>query len=51
MQTIIEATTLSIDNYKDDLATMVYSGRRAEIETLYIHGCEFLGRFLAKIIK
>ncbi|KAL8112526.1 meiotic recombination protein SPO11-2 [Apium graveolens] len=38
------------DNYKEELAIMVQSGRRAEIEALYIHGYEFLGRFLAKKI-
>lgn len=38
------------DNYKEELAIMVQSGRRAEIEALYVHGFEFLGRYLAKKI-
>ncbi|KAH7840130.1 hypothetical protein Vadar_013039 [Vaccinium darrowii] len=32
------------DNYKEELAVMVESGKRAEIEALYFHGYDFLGR-------
>nr|XP_027080749.1 meiotic recombination protein SPO11-2 isoform X2 [Coffea arabica] len=40
------------DSYKEELATMVESGRRAEIEALYFHGYEFLGKYLAtKIVQ
>ncbi|KAI3772306.1 hypothetical protein L6452_03488 [Arctium lappa] len=38
------------DNYKEELAVMVESGRRAEIEALYFHGYDFLGKYLAKKI-
>ncbi|KAI3792375.1 hypothetical protein L2E82_06252 [Cichorium intybus] len=40
------------DNYKEELAVMVESGQRAEIEALYFHGYEFLGKYLAnKIVQ
>ncbi|XAR70250.1 DNA topoisomerase (ATP-hydrolyzing) [Bertholletia excelsa] len=40
------------DNYKEELAVMVRSGKRAEIEALYVHGYTFLGKFLAnKIVQ
>ncbi|KAF7151930.1 hypothetical protein RHSIM_Rhsim02G0235800 [Rhododendron simsii] len=38
------------DNYKEELAVMVESGKRAEIEALYFHGYDFLGRYIAKKI-
>ncbi|KAI3522596.1 hypothetical protein L1887_00505 [Cichorium endivia] len=39
-------------NYKEELAVMVESGQRAEIEALYFHGYEFLGKYLAnKIVQ
>ncbi|CAL5442620.1 unnamed protein product [Camellia sinensis] len=38
------------DNYKEELAVMVQSGKRAEIEALYFHGHNFLGKYLAKKI-
>ncbi|XP_028077336.1 meiotic recombination protein SPO11-2 isoform X2 [Camellia sinensis] len=38
------------DNYKEELAVMVQSGKRAEIEALYFHGYDFLGKYLAKKI-
>ncbi|KAJ9555130.1 hypothetical protein OSB04_009744 [Centaurea solstitialis] len=38
------------DNYKEELGVMVESGRRAEIEALYFHGYDFLGKYLAKKI-
>lgn len=40
------------DNYKEELAVMVESDRRAEIEALYFHGYDFLGKFIAnKIVQ
>ncbi|CAH1451362.1 unnamed protein product [Lactuca virosa] len=40
------------DNYKEELAVMVESGQRAEIEALYFHGYDFLGKYLAnKIVQ
>ncbi|CAL5437545.1 unnamed protein product [Camellia sinensis] len=38
------------ENYKEELAVMVQSGKRAEIEALYFHGHNFLGKYLAKKI-
>ncbi|XP_058199815.1 meiotic recombination protein SPO11-2 [Rhododendron vialii] len=38
------------DNYKEELAVMVESGKTAEIEALYFHGYDFLGRYIAKKI-
>ncbi|KVH90143.1 Spo11/DNA topoisomerase VI, subunit A [Cynara cardunculus var. scolymus] len=38
------------DNYKEELAVMVESRRKAEIEALYFHGYDFLGKYLAKKI-
>ncbi|GAB4857433.1 hypothetical protein Ancab_015342 [Ancistrocladus abbreviatus] len=45
-------TSLDIlqDNYKEELSLMVQSGQRAEIEALYYHGYDFLGKYLAKKI-
>ncbi|KAK4338463.1 hypothetical protein RND71_042950 [Anisodus tanguticus] len=40
------------DSYKEEVAAMVESGRRAEIEALYCHGYDYLGKFLAtKIVQ
>ncbi|KAL4592518.1 hypothetical protein LXL04_005516 [Taraxacum kok-saghyz] len=40
------------DNYKEELAVMVESGQRAEIEALYFHGYDYLGKYLAnKIVQ
>ncbi|MCD7455292.1 hypothetical protein HAX54_027693 [Datura stramonium] len=40
------------DIYKEEVAAMVESGRRAEIEALYCHGYDYLGKFLAtKIVQ
>ncbi|KAA8520873.1 hypothetical protein F0562_011546 [Nyssa sinensis] len=40
------------DNYKEEVATMVESGQRAEIEALYFHGYNFLGKYIAnKIVQ
>ncbi|CAM8947812.1 unnamed protein product [Rhodiola kirilowii] len=38
------------DEFKQELALMLQSGKRAEIEALYIHGYDFLGKYLAKKI-
>ncbi|PWA55193.1 meiotic recombination protein SPO11-2 [Artemisia annua] len=40
------------DNYKEELAVMVQRGRKAEIEALYFHGYDFLGKYLAnKVVQ
>ncbi|KAL8256015.1 hypothetical protein R6Q59_031082 [Mikania micrantha] len=40
------------DNYKEELAIMVQSGKKAEIEALYFHGYDYLGKYLAnKVVK
>ncbi|XP_027362146.1 meiotic recombination protein SPO11-2 isoform X1 [Abrus precatorius] len=41
---------LNKDNYMEELALMVQSGRRAEIEALYCHGYDYLGKYIAKKI-
>lgn len=39
-------------NYKEELEAMVQSGRKAEIEALYYHGYDFLGKYLAnKVVQ
>lgn len=38
------------EKYKEELAVMVERGRKAEIEALYFHGYDFLGKYLAKKI-
>ncbi|CAN4077656.1 unnamed protein product [Withania somnifera] len=40
------------DSYKEEVAAMVQSGQRAEIEALYCHGYDYLVKFLAtKIVQ
>ncbi|XP_073131201.1 meiotic recombination protein SPO11-2 isoform X1 [Henckelia pumila] len=39
-----------LDRYKEELAMMVQSGHKAEIEALYVHGFDFLSKYLAKKI-
>ncbi|CAN1300541.1 Meiotic recombination protein SPO11-2 [Linum perenne] len=38
------------DKYKEELELMVQSGKRAEIEALFFHGYDFLGKYIAKKI-
>ncbi|KAI4315465.1 hypothetical protein L6164_028272 [Bauhinia variegata] len=38
------------ENYKEELTLMVQNGRRAEIEALYYHGYDYLGKYIAKKI-
>ncbi|KAK1326566.1 Meiotic recombination protein SPO11-2 [Acorus calamus] len=38
------------DMYREELALMMERGRRAEIEALYCHGYDFLGKYIAKKI-
>ncbi|XP_021820855.1 meiotic recombination protein SPO11-2 [Prunus avium] len=38
------------ENYREELTFMVESGQRAEIEALYFHGYDYLGKFIAKKI-
>lgn len=35
------------ETYREELARMVQSGKRAEIEALYFHGYDFLGKYIA----
>ncbi|CAM8953716.1 unnamed protein product [Rhodiola kirilowii] len=39
------------DEFKQELALMLQSGKRADIEALYIHGYDFLGKYLTKKIS
>ncbi|KAJ4839150.1 hypothetical protein Tsubulata_008315 [Turnera subulata] len=38
------------DNHRQELELMVQSGKRAEIEALYFHGYDYLGKYIAKKI-
>ncbi|KAM2165957.1 hypothetical protein ACFX1R_040041 [Malus domestica] len=38
----------SLENYRAELTLMVESGQRAEIEALYSHGYDYLGKFIAR---
>ncbi|XP_062030700.1 meiotic recombination protein SPO11-2 isoform X1 [Rosa rugosa] len=38
------------ESYREELTLMVESGQRAEIEALYCHGYDYLGKFIAKKI-
>ncbi|KAK6274680.1 hypothetical protein POUND7_004389 [Theobroma cacao] len=38
------------ENYREELALMMQSGKRAEIEALYFHGYDYLGKYIAKKI-
>ncbi|PIN07896.1 Catalytic subunit of the meiotic double strand break transesterase [Handroanthus impetiginosus] len=38
------------DNYKEELAVIIESGHRAEIEALYFHGYDFLAKYIGKKI-
>ncbi|KAM7256522.1 hypothetical protein ACFE04_012263 [Oxalis oulophora] len=38
------------EKYRDELALMIQSGKRAEIEALYCHGFDYLGKFIAEKI-
>ncbi|TYI69273.1 hypothetical protein E1A91_D08G143300v1 [Gossypium mustelinum] len=48
-RSLISSTTLQ-DNYRQELAVMMQSGQRAEIEALYSNGYDYLGKYLAKKI-
>ncbi|KAK3227895.1 hypothetical protein Dsin_007757 [Dipteronia sinensis] len=40
------------ENYREELELMVQSGQRAEIEALYYHGYDYLGKYIAtKIVQ
>ncbi|KDP34754.1 hypothetical protein JCGZ_11275 [Jatropha curcas] len=38
------------ENYREEVALMVESGKRAEIEALFFHGYDYLGKYIAKKI-
>ncbi|KAJ7944969.1 meiotic recombination protein SPO11-2 [Quillaja saponaria] len=38
------------ENYKEELALMIQIGKRADIEALYFHGYDYLGKYIAKKI-
>ncbi|MED6167166.1 hypothetical protein PIB30_000417 [Stylosanthes scabra] len=48
-QTLMSSGILQ-GNYRDEVALMVQSGMRAEIEALYFHGYDYLGKYIAKKI-
>ncbi|KAL8138887.1 hypothetical protein V2J09_004888 [Rumex salicifolius] len=52
LQTAKSLTSSGIlqDNYKEELSLMIQSGKRADIEALYCHGYDYLGKYLAKKI-
>jgi len=40
------------ENYREELSLMVQTGKRAEIEALYCHGYNYLGKYIAtKIVQ
>ncbi|ESQ28974.1 hypothetical protein EUTSA_v10023831mg [Eutrema salsugineum] len=40
------------ENYRDELSMMIETGKRAEIEALYCHGYDYLGKYIAtKIVQ
>ena len=38
------------EKHREELALMVQCGKRAEIEALYFHGYDYLGKYIAKKI-
>lgn len=43
---------LTQDNYKEEVAVMIQSGYRAEIEALFVHGYDFLAKYIgSKIVQ
>lgn len=38
------------ENYREELGVMLERGQRIEIEALYSHGYDFLGKYIAKKI-
>ncbi|XVE64775.1 hypothetical protein DITRI_Ditri07aG0128900 [Diplodiscus trichospermus] len=38
------------ENYREELALMMQTGRKADIEALYFHGYDYLGKYIAKKI-
>lgn len=40
------------ENYREELSLMIETGKRAEIEALYCHGYNYLGKYMAtKIVQ
>ncbi|KAF5734791.1 Sporulation 11-2 [Tripterygium wilfordii] len=51
VKSLISSDTLQ-ENYREELELMVRSGYRAEIEALYFHGFDYLGKYIAtKIVQ
>ncbi|XP_042031340.1 meiotic recombination protein SPO11-2-like [Salvia splendens] len=46
----LESSEILQDTYKEELAAMIHSGCRAEIEALYFNGYDFLGKYIGKKI-
>ncbi|XP_057802778.1 meiotic recombination protein SPO11-2 [Salvia miltiorrhiza] len=46
----LESSEMLQDTYKEELAAMIQSGRRSEIEALYFNGYDFLGKYIGKKI-
>ncbi|KAG5228313.1 meiotic recombination protein [Salix suchowensis] len=48
-KSLMSSETLQ-EKHREELALMVQSGKRAEIEALYFHGYDYLGKYIAKKI-
>ncbi|OMO79588.1 Spo11/DNA topoisomerase VI, subunit A [Corchorus capsularis] len=46
----LKASEILQENYREELELMTQSGHRAEIEALYVHGFDYLGKYIAKKI-
>ncbi|KAH6825049.1 sporulation 11-2 [Perilla frutescens var. hirtella] len=46
----LESSEILQDTYKEELAAMVTSGHRAELEALYFNGYDFLAKYIGKKI-
>ncbi|KAJ6714416.1 MEIOTIC RECOMBINATION PROTEIN SPO11 [Salix viminalis] len=48
-KSLMSSETLQ-EKHREELALMVQSGKRAELEALYFHGYDYLGKYIAKKI-
>ncbi|OMP06072.1 Spo11/DNA topoisomerase VI, subunit A [Corchorus olitorius] len=46
----LKSSEILQENYREELELMMQSGQRAEIEALYVHGFDYLGKYIAKKI-
>ncbi|VVA93564.1 unnamed protein product [Arabis nemorensis] len=50
-KSLMSSKTLQ-ENYREELSLMIETGKRAEIEALYCHGYDYLGKYIAtKIVQ